>query len=508
MRQLEKIYLANVLLYIDNIQDIVTFKMINKKCMDVSLMIRYFDQKKRTSQDNKNSCFVPPFLLDCLPSIETIQLKSKQTNTQIIQLLQHIKQIKLPWIYLQNEWTGFLSHIQQNVIELKVELSSKNDFIDLKQFLSLRTLKIRLESMEEDLLYEFLQEETIILKQLFIYCNVLEAKNLLRLKQYKNIQQIIVIIHQDRECQSQQLSPIIQKEIESFAILHTNDYLYDVKYNVQIHDQMNLSELYPKYYFSHCNCQGTVDLRQCEGLTRIQNQSYQPTSVKIDGLQQLKKLYYINEIDTLPSSVTELRIDDTFTIKESQELYSNIKEIIFVMNGKKELIDLRKFHQCDSITIASSHRNQCHFQLPQSLKNFSISGLIQQKLMIEEISQLHQLTSLKIASHLPIPTRQELQLLLNKLPNLEQLYIESFHIEQLTLPTTITKLDLKVERNLNISQLTHLKYLQLHPFLSHPFEELKSFSVIVPNSLYYLNKTKSIHIVNLNEIQLKKYCEN
>ena len=80
MSKLEKIYLANVLLYIDNIQDIITFKTINKKCMDVSLMIRYFDQKKRYHQDHKNSCIIPSFLLDCLPSIETIQLKSKQTK--------------------------------------------------------------------------------------------------------------------------------------------------------------------------------------------------------------------------------------------------------------------------------------------------------------------------------------------------------------------------------------------------------------------------------------------
>ena len=45
----------------------------------------------------------------------------------------------MPWIFLQNEWIGFLVQIQQNVIELKVELSSRNDLIDLTQFLSLRT---------------------------------------------------------------------------------------------------------------------------------------------------------------------------------------------------------------------------------------------------------------------------------------------------------------------------------------------------------------------------------
>ena len=62
----------------------------------------------------------------------------------------------------------------------------------------------------------FLQEETIRLKQLFIYCNVHEAKNLLRLQRYKNIQEIIIIIHQEREYYSEQLSIPIQNEIKKF----------------------------------------------------------------------------------------------------------------------------------------------------------------------------------------------------------------------------------------------------------------------------------------------------
>ena len=132
MNRLEKIYLANVLLYLESIEDIITFKMINKKCLDVSFMIRYFEQKRRYHKDNKNTCIIPTYLLDCLPSIETIQLKSKHQNPEIIKLLRQIKQIKLPWIFLQTEWKQFLNEIKENIIELKLELSSRNDIIDLK----------------------------------------------------------------------------------------------------------------------------------------------------------------------------------------------------------------------------------------------------------------------------------------------------------------------------------------------------------------------------------------
>ena len=43
MAQLEKVYLLNVLLYLDDIETIETFISVNKKCQEVTEMIHYFD---------------------------------------------------------------------------------------------------------------------------------------------------------------------------------------------------------------------------------------------------------------------------------------------------------------------------------------------------------------------------------------------------------------------------------------------------------------------------------
>ena len=53
MTQLEKIYLLNVLLYIDTVESIKKFIMINKKCDDVRKMVRLFQMKYPSDEYRK-----------------------------------------------------------------------------------------------------------------------------------------------------------------------------------------------------------------------------------------------------------------------------------------------------------------------------------------------------------------------------------------------------------------------------------------------------------------------
>ena len=68
---LEKIYLANVILYIPSIEDIIKIKFINKKCLDSTNIIRIYE--KRPKYFNENKKIIPSNLFEIFPNIETIE---------------------------------------------------------------------------------------------------------------------------------------------------------------------------------------------------------------------------------------------------------------------------------------------------------------------------------------------------------------------------------------------------------------------------------------------------
>ena len=51
--QLEKVFLLNVLLYIDSLESIKKFISINKKCHEVITMLRLYTKRRKSNNDNE-----------------------------------------------------------------------------------------------------------------------------------------------------------------------------------------------------------------------------------------------------------------------------------------------------------------------------------------------------------------------------------------------------------------------------------------------------------------------
>ena len=101
-KQLEKVYLLNVLLYIDSLESVKTFISINKKCHEVSTMLRLYTKKRRIDLDFPHETIIPQNLFKIFPTIETIECDE-------IDLLQQ-------------------PEIMKNVTFINLNISSKDDW--------------------------------------------------------------------------------------------------------------------------------------------------------------------------------------------------------------------------------------------------------------------------------------------------------------------------------------------------------------------------------------------
>ena len=72
-KQLERVYLLNVLLYIDSLESVKKFIQINKKCQEVSTMIRMYTKRRVRDDDFKEEATIPQNLFTIFPMIETIR---------------------------------------------------------------------------------------------------------------------------------------------------------------------------------------------------------------------------------------------------------------------------------------------------------------------------------------------------------------------------------------------------------------------------------------------------
>ena len=108
--KLETIYLANVVLYLTDIQSVLRFKQINKKCQEATLMIRIYSIHPQHQQENmlpnqeeeqlqlleneQTLSSIPPNLFDIFPKLETIEYYLGGELQQMPKLLKKAKRIR------------------------------------------------------------------------------------------------------------------------------------------------------------------------------------------------------------------------------------------------------------------------------------------------------------------------------------------------------------------------------------------------------------------------------
>ena len=94
MKQLEKVYLLNVLIYIHEIHSFRKFLEINHKCREVGLMLRILSPKRSYIKTNKmkynqRKSYIPHDIYELFPTIETIECNYEElldeTKTKIFE---------------------------------------------------------------------------------------------------------------------------------------------------------------------------------------------------------------------------------------------------------------------------------------------------------------------------------------------------------------------------------------------------------------------------------------
>ena len=81
--RLEKIFLLNVLLYVDSLESIKKFIEINKKCQEVSTMVRLYTKRREKDSDDSTDYenkVIPKNLFTIFPKIETIECDLDDLN--------------------------------------------------------------------------------------------------------------------------------------------------------------------------------------------------------------------------------------------------------------------------------------------------------------------------------------------------------------------------------------------------------------------------------------------
>ena len=153
-KQLEKIYLANVLLYFTNYNDLVTFGLINSKCFDALQILKHF-----------------PFNFKLQSSLENVyETKEiiKKTNYLLenIQTIQIPNELLLPFLQLDLNieielFTLTINYNKQkeidkykNITKIKIILdNSLIDIVDFTLFPKLKSLHIEDKSKEGNCIF-------------------------------------------------------------------------------------------------------------------------------------------------------------------------------------------------------------------------------------------------------------------------------------------------------------------------------------------------------------------
>ena len=131
--QLEKVYLLNVLLYIDSLESVKKFITINKKCQEVSTSLRLYTKRRRSDYDFEHERIIPYNLFTIFPKTEIIHCDEKD-------LIQHsdllkekgIKQIHLH-VHKEKEENWRISKKQTEIkVDKKIPETIRKKIVKMK----------------------------------------------------------------------------------------------------------------------------------------------------------------------------------------------------------------------------------------------------------------------------------------------------------------------------------------------------------------------------------------
>ncbi|KAL7717978.1 Uncharacterized protein QTN25_004677 [Entamoeba marina] len=513
MTTLELPFLANVLLYIDSIQDMINLLLVNKKCREAPLMLRTNPQLNRRL--NKDTC---PFdlvktyrkelngrfeirSLQIFSKIKTVALTGDELEYYKSDI-KHIPQIALRSLPCPDN----LSLFQGCIVEFNGEIKNP---INMSVFTKLRICRLTL--LEDIPLIKIFPNKKQKLDLLRLSINfIYKSTNLCQLEQFRDFSKKIVQI--DKQSIANANKILATPLIHSFAtVVHNIPFFrspnalylgitisipYDTfqplqQFIIQEMEQKHIHDIYLEYPRKY-NTDVILDLREMSQIHSISStrlpvlspdtlQQISPNQWKNINTFKKNSLHVFNETDTfvIPSTVTSLVSYDS---NPSWDTTLNIIKGHF-KNGIPDLIfeatRLTKLHikNCDIddsfepfTSIVDLKFSFCSYSgspqsiYPTSLKKLSICECSDWPIVIDSNISL---TSLNISSSWPIEMDWDYyfnnvdgktkQCSLGHLTTLVSLTVDAYRVE--SFPPSLEILNLSQVMYKNVS-LTHLTCLQ------------------------------------------------
>ena len=395
MSQLEKVYLLNVLIYINEIHSLRKFLFINHKTQEVSLMLRISTEKKCYDATQywyyiHQNPYIPNNLYELFPTIETIECKYEELlDKSKEQIFEKVKKIRItigsikasiPRFDYQSIKNTIMNKIEYIKFEDKRNINSfdfiSTNFPNLKKFVIINTIEIN-KLLKNDFNLEL---DEIIFK----YCpEVLKMhyktiiEELKSLKKYKMIKKkCVMILEAD--------TPVV-KELESIfdvvccpniRTIDGSEYYFEKDKSIDLNEIVtHVSETFflekpQNFDFIH-----HFDLRKCISLERISLNTYLLNLIKIEGLKNLQEIEFVknmNQYDVceIPSTVTTL-VCSNFTTEQNIDRivwnHSNIKTVEIIENENFNNLIIHKMFPNKDIQL-----DELHFKM----NSFSTNGQI------------------------------------------------------------------------------------------------------------------------------------
>ena len=289
MKQLERVYLLNVLIYIHEIHSFRKFLEINKKCREVGLMLRIF-KAKRCYDNTKNlihvreDAYIPHDIFDLFPTIETIECNYEELFDITKSLIfDRVDKLRVTFNgsaknILQTNYMNINQNILNKIESIKIHKKKQyfQFYFNSKSFPNLKKLviinQVNINSILENN-FDLQLDELVIEYSNDIYNQnyktiVEELKNM---KQYKQIRRKTLLIWK--------LEARVKKELEkifdvvccpNIKTIDCSEFHYNDEKSVILADILTyLSKSFfsqPTNFVPHVH---QIDLRKCKELERI-----------------------------------------------------------------------------------------------------------------------------------------------------------------------------------------------------------------------------------------------
>ena len=353
--KLERIYLLNVLLYIDSLESVKKFITINKKCQEVSTMLRLYTKRRKYDSDFDHEKMIPKNLFTLFPMIQTIQCDYYDIldNKEIMENVTFINLNGTRWF-------------NEKEIEKEIEKEMRNKVKSLKIWRSVSysdlSTVIELYPNCKTIITENFQFEKILgrntnvkldhlivkskgyheeFEQLKRYTNI-EQKSLIpeELKYYKrNTKNWYIEQFEEEHKEREEVIQLIKNVFDNHPYQIVENYIPVEYYPLETEEISiqniidNLNKYYPYYSIKHIN------LRQYTHLKRLtssnKNESMKVGKVLIEGLTNIESFGNIQDMEIfditeIPNSVTRLEFNKSEMEQPIQfSEYPNVKAVKF-----------------------------------------------------------------------------------------------------------------------------------------------------------------------------------